>query len=161
MLLLQQRYLTIHFCLGEEIENHLTVLGHKLFERSLIRSLDSHNHLRRRITVTSILQFRLSINGLDIHIDDVTENTHTTVEMFRPNVRNTERAFRLRKSRHIRIQHIEQRTTRRAFPHGLVDYHQHFIRSATGHRRKHGLSAIVLTGKEYQHSQCQTQTVYK
>ena len=110
MLLLQQFYFPVHFCTGKKINNHLSILGYIFGKLFLIRRLDSHNHLWRRIRVTGILEFSLSIDVLNIHNNDVAEQTGTTVKILRTNSRNPERTFRLGQSRYIGIKYMEKRT---------------------------------------------------
>jgi len=126
---LQQLHLTVHFGTGKEVDNHLTVFRNIVCKLLLVRCLNSHNHLRRRIGITRILEFGLRINVLNIYNNDVTEQTHRTVKKVRPHTRNTERAFSLRQSRHIRVQHMKQCTvwTHPAF---VIGHHHHFIRAS-------------------------------
>ena len=86
MFLFQQSYLTIHLSFHKEIYNHFTVLCYKFLKFVFIRSLNCHNHLRRRINITGKLEFGLSINILNIHNDDITEYFQHTVKMLRVHI---------------------------------------------------------------------------
>ena len=143
VLMLQLSYLTIHLGARKEIDNLLLILFYKFLKFLFIRCLYGKNQLRGRINILSIFKSRFCINIAYVHDDDITYQLQSRIVIFRRSIHNPKRTFRLRQTRHIRVEHIIQSPSCRTLPQSMINNYKNLIRTTAGGRGKYTLLTIT------------------
>ena len=128
---------SIHFCASQKVYDFLFVVDAELFEVFLARAVDGEHNLVHRILVTHETHASTGILRLvDVHLNDIAEDTEVRTKVFWLNLCDVERALTLRQARYVSIENVEQGASCRSLPSLVVEHDKHLVWTSASLRKE-------------------------